>query len=100
MKRLVLGVIAALALSCGNATSHQYNNNDLVLAVSHAARDACSCAFVMEQDDAFCLAWVRASPDVAKLTIDRQNKTVTATSLVLWGAKARFLNERFGCVAE
>jgi hypothetical protein len=100
MKRPLLGLAAVLALSCGGGTSRQYNNNDLVLAVSHAARDACSCLFVMELDDASCQAWVRASPDVTKLIVDREAKTVTATSLVLWGAKARYVNERFGCVLE
>jgi hypothetical protein len=100
MKRLLLGLSAALALSCGGGTSRQYNNNDLVLAVQHAARDACSCIFVMEQDEAFCQAWTRATPDVAKVTIDRVNKTVTATSMVLWSAKARFVDAQLGCVAE
>jgi hypothetical protein len=99
MRRLALPLLALAALSCGGST-REYNNNDLVLVVSHAARDACSCYFVMEQDEAFCAAWLRASPNVAKYTIDHQNKRVQASALILWGAAARYEGERFGCVLE
>jgi hypothetical protein len=100
MKRLLLLSLAAAAVSCNSSSSRQYENNDLVLAVGHSARDACSCAFVMEMDDAFCTAWLKASPDVAKWSVDRQAKTAEAHALTMWSAKARYVGPRVGCVLE
>jgi hypothetical protein len=92
MKRLVLG---ALLLSCAG-----YDNNDLQLSVGHAARDACTCTFVMEQDEAFCQAWLKAKPAVTRWSVDRQAKTSEASAFMVWSAKARFVGPRFGCVLE
>lgn len=96
-----IAAVAALLAACGGgSSSRQYLNNDLVLASGHAARDMCSCTFVMGMDEAYCLAYTRASPDVARYSIDREKKTVEASALVLWGARARYVGPRFGCVLE
>lgn len=93
---------AALLLGCGGggSRSREYLNNDLVLAAGHAARDMCSCTFVMRMDEDYCRAYTRASPDVARYSIDREKKTVEASALVLWGARARYIGPRYGCVLE
>ena len=88
-----------LAVACGSEPTRSYDNNDLELATPYTAKEVCSCIFVMEQTDAY-LAWTRASPDVASFKIDREAKTVQAQAFMLWGAKARFVSDRFGCVLE
>jgi hypothetical protein len=105
MKTLLPGlaaVAAALTLGCSadETAIREYQNNDLVLAAQHAARDACSCLFVMELDEDLCKAWLRASPDVARFSVNRQARTVEASALILWGARARHVDDRFGCVLE
>ena len=100
-KRVVGAVMGlGLALACGGGGSRQYANNDLELAAAHAAKDVCSCLFVMNMPDDYCREWVRASPDVARYSVDRANKTVEASALVLWGARARYQGPHHGCTVE
>src|SRR2546423_1549278 len=97
---LSLALIAAACSEGGITVTRPYQNNDLMLVAHHAARDACSCMFVMEMSDEFCQAWVKAAPDVAKWTADKSNKTVEVSTLLLWGAKAHFVDSHVGCVLE
>lgn len=102
MKRagLMLGVGLLLA-SCGSDSGGRtYERNDLQLATGYTAKEACSCLFVMEQTEEFCRAWTKASPDVAGFRVDRDARTVEASALLLWGAKARFDADLNGCVLE
>lgn len=91
-----------LVLGCGRSTDPDgrvlYDNNDLQLAAGNAARMTCSCVFVMEMSDAFCAAWVKATPSVARFTVDRSSKTVEASAFLAWPAKARFVDDKVGCV--
>ncbi|HEY8206962.1 MAG TPA: hypothetical protein VIG99_05755 [Myxococcaceae bacterium] len=95
---------AALAvgavLACAASGTREYTNNDLELAAGHAAHDICSCLFVMNMPEDYCRAWVKASPDVARYSVDQANKTVEASALVLWGARATYQGPHFGCVLE
>jgi hypothetical protein len=95
---------AALLLgSCANPDAepyHTYSANDLTLAVGNSARMGCSCLFVMEMPESYCRAWVKASPDVAKVTFDLANKRVESTAFLSWGATARFVDEKRGCILE
>ncbi len=101
MKRLGLMAVLLLAGCASRATDPQtYDNNDVELAVGNAARMSCSCLFVMNMPDEFCAAWVKASPNVAKFTIDKEKKTVEASALLEWGARARFVDARHGCLLE
>lgn len=97
-------LLLALALGCGRGTDAQgrvlYDNNDLQLAAANAARMTCSCLFVMEMPEDFCRAWVKASPSVARFSVDKFAKTVEASAFLAWAAKARFVDERTGCVME
>jgi hypothetical protein len=104
MKRL-LAVCAACAValaSCANdsASPRTFANSDLELAVGNGARMGCSCLFVMEMPEAYCRAWIRASPDVARMSFDQKAKTVEAAAFISWAAKARFVDETRGCVLE
>jgi hypothetical protein len=104
MKRLLF--VAALTLlgftGCAdeNGSPRTYDNNDLELVVGNSARMGCTCMFVMEMDEAFCRAWVKASPDVAKVSFDRAAKKVEAAAFISWAATARFVDEKRGCVIE
>jgi len=104
MKRAVLAVLLGALLpalsSCESSGRRRYVNNDLVLVTAYTAKDACSCLFVMERDEEFCRAFVKASPAVARLTIDKEKKTVETSAVLLWGARARYVDARNGCVLE
>jgi hypothetical protein len=94
------GVLALGLVACEGGERRLYDNNDLQLVTAYTAKDACSCLFVAEQDPAFCQAWVQASPAVAHLRIDAEQKVVESSALLLWGARARFVDARAGCVLE
>ena len=103
MSRLAFAIaVAALALSCDSAPPGErlYKENDLQLLTAHAAKEMCSCVFVFGRDEDFCKAWVKAAPDLKTLRVDRDGKTVESQAVLLWGARARFVDERRGCVLE
>jgi hypothetical protein len=102
MKRLLFALAALAAAACAdpNGTPRTFDNNDLELAVGNGARMGCSCLFVMEMDEAYCRAWIKASPDVARVSFDRVNKRVEAAAFISWAATARFVDDKRGCVLE
>jgi hypothetical protein len=54
----------------------------------------------MRMPEAFCRAWVKADPDVARLEIDRDAQAVVSSSFVTWGARAHVVDDKRGCVLE
>lgn len=98
---LVLGWALALAACTGEAPrGRPYDNNDLQLITAYTAKELCSCLFVLEQPEDFCRAWTRASPAVASYRVDLPGRAVEASAVLLWGARARFVDEKTGCVLE
>lgn len=95
---LALGLLAGCAND--NGTPRTFDNNDLELAVGNSARMGCSCLFVMEMPEAYCRAWVRASPDVAKLSFDLANKRVESSAFISFAATAHYVDEKRGCILE
>ena len=95
---LALGCLAGCADE--NATPRTFDNNDLELAVGNSARMGCSCMFVMHMDEAYCRAWIKASPDVAKVNFDVSNKRVESSAFISWAGCAHFVDEKRGCVLE
>lgn len=98
-------LVLALSMNLAGCASDDINgrtyaNNDLQLAVGNAAKMVCTCKFVMEMDDAFCAAWVKASPDVARYSYDAKARTVEASAFVSWSAHAHFVDDKRGCVLE
>jgi len=91
----LLVIAAGLATSCA-----RYDQNDLELLTAYSAKEMCSCLFVMGQTEAFCRTWTKQAPDVKSVTIDRQDKSVRAQAVMMWGARARFVDRRHGCVLE
>ncbi|MFL5320614.1 MAG: hypothetical protein ACJ790_13215 [Myxococcaceae bacterium] len=94
-KLLLVPIVAVLACSAG-----RYSRNDLQLVTSYTAKEMCACLWTMEQDETFCRAWTKAKPEVAKMRIDVEKKTVTAEAITLWGAKAHWVSDRAGCVLD
>lgn len=89
-------VLALLALG---GCKEGYDNNDAELAVRQKAKEMCSCLFVMKRDEAWCRAWTKVTPDVAKAEIDRERKRVTAVALGFYRSNASF-REGLGCALE
>lgn len=97
---LALGALAVLSCADEHATPRTFANSDLELAVGNGARMGCSCLFVMEMPEEFCRAWIRATPDVARVHIDMANKSVEASSFISWAARARYVDAQRGCLLE
>ncbi len=93
--RGVVAVVLALLVGCA-----RHDDNDLVVLTRYAAKQTCSCVFVMGRDPRFCDAWARESPDVKTVSVDRRRKEVEAQAGVLWGARARYVDARRGCVLD
>ncbi len=101
MKKLLLSISALIVSACAQESSMRtYDNNDLELVTGNAARLTCSCLFVMEMSEEYCRAWTKASPDVARFSVDTNAKTVEASAFVTWSARARFIDAKRGCILE
>jgi hypothetical protein len=101
---LALGLMGlALSLAaCADPDAEQrtYANSDLELSPSYRAAEVCSCIFVMEQDEDFCNRWTVANPNVSTFRVDHEKKTVESSAFMMWGARAKFVDEKTGCVFE
>ncbi|MCA9710872.1 MAG: hypothetical protein KDK70_33830 [Myxococcales bacterium] len=93
-RRLALALLL-LAAACREG----YDNNDAELAVRQRAKEMCSCLFVQQRDEAYCRAFTRVTPDVAKPDVDYARKRVTATALGFYRSAASF-REGLGCALE
>jgi hypothetical protein len=94
-------LLAALFVACGvPGESRTYANGDLELVTAYTAKAACTCLFVVERTEEECRAFVKQNPAVASFSFDAGKKTVTSNALAFWGARARFVSERAGCVLE
>ena len=92
-------LVCTLGLACSPSDGVQrpYDNNDLQLVTSYTAKDFCTCVFVMQMSEDYCRRWTAASPAVATVHVDYKDKSVSTAAVLLWGGKARFLNDRDGC---
>lgn len=102
MRRLLLVALVGAFAGCANddGSPRTYDNNDLELVVGNSARMGCTCLFVMEMSEAYCRAWVKASPDLARLSFDVVNKRVEATAFISWAATAHYVDDKHGCILE
>lgn len=100
MRGLVAVALVVAGCSSPPGGERVYQRNDLQLLTAHAAKEMCSCLFVFGRDEAFCTAWVKAAPDLKTLHVDWDDKRVESQAVLLWGARARFVDARHGCVLE
>lgn len=103
MRRLLVLIPLAM-MTCGaggdgEARPERYEAGLLKLASGVAAKEVCSCVFIMGRDEDFCRDWTRVSPDIAKFRVDYEAKTVRGRAL-FWRSTARYQGVREGCVLE
>lgn len=77
-----------------------YDTSLLKVADGFAAKEACSCTFVMGMDEDWCAAYMKVSPDIARFKVDRANKLVTAKALGMAKRTAKYLGPEEGCRLE
>ena len=77
-----------------------YDNHDLMLLTRYRAKDLCSCIFVMQRDEEYCRNWTKASPNLATVRVDMEQKTVETAAMQYWSGKAKWINQREGCRLE
>ena len=95
-----IGLTAALTVLAAGACGDRYADNDLELITSFRARHMCSCLFVIGQTEEFCERWTRQDPPVATYTVDWDRRAVDSQALLMWGARARYVDAHFGCMLE
>ncbi|MBL8683787.1 MAG: hypothetical protein JNK05_31735 [Myxococcales bacterium] len=101
MKSFVAITLAlALPIAGCQGDPRPYNNHDLALLTSYAAKEMCSCIFVMKKDEPFCLRFTRASPNLRTVRVNYEQRYVDAFAVLAWGARARYLSQREGCRLE
>ncbi|MEQ1567609.1 MAG: hypothetical protein ABMA64_18345 [Myxococcota bacterium] len=77
----------------------KYDAGVLSLAAGFAAKETCSCRFVQGRTAEECAAWVRVSPDVARVWVDPEARTVEAKALGFARTTARYVDGQ-GCRLE
>ena len=75
----------------------KYDTGLLGIASAFAAKEACSCVFVLGMEEEWCAGLVRVSPAVARFRVDAEERSVTARSLGLSPRRARYLGAEEGC---
>jgi hypothetical protein len=99
---LMLAILGLCLAGCANENGNPrtFPNSDLELVVGNSARMGCTCMFVMDMPEEYCRAWVKASPDLAKVSFDVPNKRVVSSVFISFAATARFVDEKRGCILE
>jgi len=102
LRAAALGVVL-VGSSCAStpplptAPARPYDDSVLTMLVRYTAKEACSCAFVMDRDDDYCRAWVKASPSLATPSFDRARRRTRATALGVFAADAQWVDNQVGC---
>ena len=97
--RYLLPLALATCGAGGETRPARYEAGLVELASAQAAKEVCSCVFVMGRDEDFCRSWARVSPDIAKFRVDYEAKSVRGRAL-LRRSTARYLGPHRGCVLE
>lgn len=99
-KAILRGLVAGVAVLVAVTGCDRYAADDLELLTAFSAKEMCSCMFVVGQTEDFCRTMTKQAPDVKSVTIDRDAKTVRSQAVMMWGARARYVDKRHGCVLE
>lgn len=109
--RALLPLAFALPLSaCGPKASplpagaaalpDRYATSLLHLGTGFAAKEACACIFVHGRDEDTCRAWIKVSPDVARIRVSPEDREVRAKALGGWETVATWGGPGEGCRLE
>lgn len=93
-------LLLVVGVSCSSESGRQYERNDLQLLTAFAAKEMCSCLFVMQRDETYCREWARQDPNLRTYDIDWNAKRVETQAVLYWGARAHYVSPRRGCVLE
>lgn len=97
---LLCGALLGGAVGGAAGCDATYQDNDLELLTRYRAKDMCSCLFVMGRGKDYCSRWTRQPPNLATYTIDWDRQEVRTQAMMYWGARARFVDEHFGCLLQ
>jgi hypothetical protein len=100
VRRLFAAALLVALVGCSSEKGRIYSDNDLQLLTQYSAKEICSCVFVMGRDEGFCAAWAKQQPDLKTFRVDRARGTVETEAVLFWGARARYLGPRRGCLLE
>lgn len=102
MRRISASFTLIALSSCSDAphVTRPYEWNDLRLVTAYTAKAVCSCLFVEERTETECAAFAIENPPIASWKADAESKTVDASALLLWSARAHWESEKFGCVLD
>ncbi len=78
------------------AAPDRYAMGLLHLGAAYAAKEGCSCLFVSGRSLDVCKAYIKVSPDVAKIRVDFDEKVVKARALG-FTSRARWIDAQQGC---
>ncbi|HEY4223606.1 MAG TPA: hypothetical protein VGO62_19755 [Myxococcota bacterium] len=104
--RLLAILVVTAAAACATVPhpeglqTRPYATGDLTLLVHYTAKESCSCLYVQEMPEDFCHAYTKANPAVASWRADAKARSVTASALAFWSAKAHFVDAQTGCVLD
>ena len=91
---------AALTARNSDSESRKEETGLLGIGAAYGAKLACSCAFVMDRDEDFCRAWIRASPDIVNVRFDHEERRVSARALGMVKTTASWRGPRAGCTLD
>ena len=101
MRRILIAFAVVVAsLSLWACEADPYQQNDLELISAYRAKTMCTCIWTLGMSEDFCAVYSLQSPAVATYRIDAEHKVVESQALLMWGDRAHFVSERFGCVFD
>ena len=98
--RALAAIIFLDTLKLATASCGRYSANDLELATATRAKEICSCVYVSGQSPEFCDELTAVDPPLVTFRIDQDNRVVEAQALLMWSARARFVDKQSGCALE
>ena len=98
MLRASAAALVALALLVSSDRVRAKQANVFHVLTGFSSKETCSCAFVVEQSDAYCTAFGQPAGYQVAITIDHTAKTVTAS----FGGATRVarMKEGEGCLVD
>ncbi|MFH1808176.1 MAG: hypothetical protein ABIJ09_05505 [Pseudomonadota bacterium] len=101
MRRILIALAVVVAsLGLWACEADPYQQNDLELISAYRAKTMCTCMWTLGMSEEFCADYSLQNPPVATYRIDVERKVVESQAVLMWGDRARFVSERFGCVFD
>jgi len=94
---LYIGALFLLILIAVLAYNHAFIKGQLNVGTAYGARVACSCHYIGGRDIEDCRKDFEPGMELIGLTVDEEQKRVTASALLIESATAEF-REGWGCV--